>query len=604
MPQNKAKSNKNLKCVFCLKQNVELFIVPEYSRSDFGGFVVDVERDFEDDKFCLECIFSARILGRFMNKSLSAATKSNKSCCLCPEETIAELSSKEVKKRLLSSEMLKNPNTTKEYNICLMCLHLIDLLAGFRSHSKRIQMASKSEINSSGSILDDILPNFDSPKPKSIKKSTKKFSSEFEKILLKKLILPEAVYSNEKFTKLICSVNLSSKAIPTPRSILRIKRRRSDHIPMERTPKRVKLDVSDNSTEKKSRWNVVESTDEEDDDSNDDDYNKSDAKKHKKSPKKSMKKIKEEISKKRATRNLIKIDSSSDEEVVKSPRKLVSPIMFKGVNSSDEDPVADNKFKKMMKRRQSIHSPEKTNLKVKKSSVSPKKISKEDESKKSNGQQKTTKKKTPAKPEINKKALTKTYGKKFFQCKVNLDCSSKEDEDEGLEEEEEESQKEEEIVENENKEKEKEKVIEKMETDKQIKAPTPAIEKIISSDDDSLFGDSKRPKTPVRRNSKSPSPFSKLLAESKKEKEILPPIVLTEEDLSQTEISEATTNSDIETLNKVVLLSSNGDVKSSDDHSSSAYLNCFESSQEDINLSKTLLANEVEQLISDLEPKE
>lgn len=43
MPQNKAKSKKDHKCVFCLKQNVELFIVPEYSRSDFSGFV-DVEK--------------------------------------------------------------------------------------------------------------------------------------------------------------------------------------------------------------------------------------------------------------------------------------------------------------------------------------------------------------------------------------------------------------------------------------------------------------------------------------------------------------------------------------------------------------------------------
>lgn len=43
MPQFKAKSKKDHKCVFCLKQNVELFIVPEYSRSDFGGFV-DVEK--------------------------------------------------------------------------------------------------------------------------------------------------------------------------------------------------------------------------------------------------------------------------------------------------------------------------------------------------------------------------------------------------------------------------------------------------------------------------------------------------------------------------------------------------------------------------------
>lgn len=43
MPQNKARSNKDHKCVFCLKQNVELFIVPEYSRSDFSGFV-DVEK--------------------------------------------------------------------------------------------------------------------------------------------------------------------------------------------------------------------------------------------------------------------------------------------------------------------------------------------------------------------------------------------------------------------------------------------------------------------------------------------------------------------------------------------------------------------------------
>lgn len=39
MPQNKAKLTKDHKCVFCLKQNVELFIVPEYSRSDFSGFV-------------------------------------------------------------------------------------------------------------------------------------------------------------------------------------------------------------------------------------------------------------------------------------------------------------------------------------------------------------------------------------------------------------------------------------------------------------------------------------------------------------------------------------------------------------------------------------
>lgn len=487
-----------------------------------------------------------------------------------------------------------------------MCLHLIELLAVFRSHSKRIKMASKSEL-SSGSILDDILPNYDSPKNKTKKKSTKKYSSEFEKILLKNLTLPPSVYLNEKFTKLICSVNLTSKAIPTPRSILRIKRRRSDHIPRERTPKRVKLDVSENSTEKISRWNV-ESTDEEDD-SNDDDYNKSDSKKQKKSPKKSNKKIKEEISKKRVSR-ILKNDSSSDDETLaKSPRKLVSPIMFKGVNSSDEDPVADNKFKKMMKR-QSIQSPEKsrknstddekvkkTSPKGKKSNVSPKKKEEDEETKKSNGQRKTAKK-TPAKPEINKKTLTKTYGKKFFQCKVNLDCSSKEEEEEEEENEQEEELKE--VVESDVIEiNEKEDDVTKMDTDELLTNQ----KTIISSDDDSLFGDSKRPKTPVRKNSKSPSPFSKLFAESKKEKEILPPIIVTEDDLSQTEVSE-TTSSDIGTLNEIVLNSSNGDFKT-DNHS--VYLNCFDSSQEEqLNLSKTLplLPTEVEKIISDLEPQD
>lgn len=497
-----------------------------------------------------------------------------------------------------------------------MCLHLIELLAGFRSHSKRIKMASKPEPSNSGSILDDILPNFDSPKNKTKKKSTKKYSSQFEKILLKKLTLPESVYSNEKFTKLICSVNLSSKAIPTPRSILRIKRRRSDHIPRERTPKRVKLDVSENSIEKKTGWNAV-STDE--DDSNDDDYNKSDAKKHKKSPKKSNKKIKEEINKKRVTRILKNDDSSSDEEsFLKSPKKLVSPIMFKGVNSSDEDPVADNKFKKMIQRRQSIHSPEKSRKnstddekalkpspKGKKSTVSPIKkdqtTADDEESKKSNGQRKTSKK-SPAKPKINKKSLTKTYGKKFFQCKVNLDCSSKEEEEEEEETEEKEEQNEEEleeVVENDviliNDFKEKDEEV-KMDTDEFIKSPVP--ETIISSDDDSLFGDSKRPKTPVRRNSKSPSPFSKLFADTKKEKEVLPPIVVTEDDLSQTGVSETTT-SDIGTLNEIGLGSSNGDLQT-------VYLKCFGSSQEELNLSKTLplLPNEVEKIISDLEPQD
>lgn len=485
-----------------------------------------------------------------------------------------------------------------------MCLHLIELLSGFRSHSKRIKMSSKTDLNSSGSILDDILPIYESPTKKIKKKSTRKYSSEFEAILLKKLILPEKIYSNEKFTKLICQVNLSSSAMPTPRSILRIKRRRSDHIPMERTPKRVKLDVSDNSTEKKKRKWDVESTEEEDD-SNDDDYSKSDSKKHKKSAKKSNKKIKEEISKKRATRNLDKNDSSSDEEIVKSPRKLRSPIMFKGVNSSDEDPVADNKFKKMIKR-QSIESPEKLrknsteedSKKTKGKSVTPKKD--EDKSKKSNGQRKSHKK--TKSPEINKKALTKTFGKKFFQCKVTLDCSSKEEEEEEEEEEEnkgnlDSSSKEDEEKEERTEDDKVEEITEKAEevVETPVKEPTN-----ISSDDDSIFGDSKRPKTPVRRNSKSPSPFSKLLAESKKEKEILPTIVVTEDDLSQTEVSEAATTSDQENLNEVGLSCSNDvELKTTD----AEFLNCFDNSQEELNLSKSLpfLANEVDKLISDLD---
>lgn len=488
-----------------------------------------------------------------------------------------------------------------------MCLHLIELLSGFRSHSKRIKISSKSDLNMSGSILDDILPIYESPtKTKTKKKSIKKYSTEFEKILLKKLILPKECLTNEQYTKFVCRVNLSSKTMPTPRSILRIKRRRSDHIPMERTPKRVKLDVSDNSTEKKlSRWNK-ESTeedddDDDDDDSDDDDYNKSDSKKHKKSAKKSIKKIKEECSKKKATRILINSDSS-DEEIIKSPRKLRSPIMFKGVNSSDEDPLADSKFKKMIKR-QSIESPEKSRKNptdeeiVKKVKKTPKGKKTEKSVKKSNGQRKSTKK-------INKKDLTKTFGKKFFLCKVKLDCSGKEDEDEEDEDDEPENavEEEDEIIE----EKEADDEIETMEIDKAEEVAdkteelkkTPVKETILSSDDDSIFGDSKRPpKSPVRRNSKSPSPFSKLLAESKREKEILPPIVVTEDDLSQTGVSETT--SEIGNLNEIGLSSSNGDFKTAN----SDYLNCFDSSQEDLNLTKTLpfLANEVDKLILDLD---
>lgn len=488
-----------------------------------------------------------------------------------------------------------------------MCLHLIELLAGFRSHSKRIKMASKPE-SSNASILDDILPNFDTPTNKTKKKSTRKYSSEFEKILSKKLILPKSVYLNEKFTKLICSVNLSAKSIKTPRSILRTKRRMSNLVPMERTPKRVKLDISENSTEKTSRWN--QDSTEQEDDSNDDDYNKSDGKKARKSHKKSNKKIKEEISqKKRVTRKMIKTNSSSDEEeettTIKSPRKLVSPIIYKGVDSSDEDPVADNNFKKMRKRSQSIYLPENPS-KIKEKKTPTKEIK---ESKKSNGK---ISKKTSEKPDISKKALTKTYGKKFFQCKVNLDCSSKDEEEEEGEEEQIEEEDENKSV---NEEiqmivKEEEEVeIVKPQTDEELTKPGP----VNSSDDDSIFGDSKKPKEPVRRNSKSPSPFSKLLAESQKEKELptkldesneekeLPPIVVTEDDLSQTGISEEIdeTISDITNLNEIGLVSSNGDEKSA-----SHYLNCLDSSQEDMNLSKTLFAAEVDQLISDLEPKE